>query len=605
MGNHLVLAGPGSGKTKVLVHRIAYLIRVKRVAPERIIALAFNRGAALSLKNRLVGLIGQDAKGVMVLTYHAMALRLTGTSLAAADRVDQAIDFQQVLRDAVELLEGKSETFLDADEARDRLLQQYEYIFVDEYQDIDEMEYALVSALAGRGSLGDDDHKLSIMAVGDDDQNIYSFKGANIKFIRRFQSDYPCSVTYLVENFRSTQNIISASNHLIQRAGDRMKVDHPIRINVSRQNAPAGGPWCEHDVMSQGQVRLFTAPGSPNLQSQLVFSELVKIKALDKELAWGDVAVLSRTHQSLQPLRALLSDAGVPYELTQRDSVRGQLQLMRSREGWAARDWLAQREGRLISLADFRAWVLDAFNREPTNPYWGDLAVVADELGGQLDELELPPAAILDALYEASQDSAQNGDAAAVKLLTAHSAKGLEFKHVIVMDCGDWRASDDDRRLLYVAMTRAKQSLTLFRIDNGRNTLLSDLSTVEGVQSLLPDLLPQHRPEIQRRYLTYGPKEVALSFAGKQPDGHSLHRHLRSLTVGSEVLLRNRFFYKTTGEVVGQLAKSVVDFPEGEARGIVKGVMVRLRSQSKPEYINMLKTDRWEVPLVEFISKSN
>ena len=125
------------------------------------------------------------------------------------------------------------------------------------------------------------------------------------------------------------------------------------------------------------------------------------------------------------------------------------------------------------------------------------------------------------------------------------------------------------------------------------------------VQSLLPDLLPQHRPEIQRRYLTYGPKEVALSFAGKQPDGHSLHRHLRSLTVGSEVLLRNRFFYKTTGEVVGQLAKSVVDFPEGEARGIVKGVMVRLRSQSKPEYINMLKTDRWEVPLVEFISKSN
>ena len=140
---------------------------------------------------------------------------------------------------------------------------------------------------------------------------------------------------------------------------------------------------------------------------------------------------------------------------------------------------------------------------------------------------------------------------------------------------------------------------------SGLLTLLSDLSTVEGVQSLLPDLLPQHRPEIQRRYLTYGPKEVALSFAGKQPDGHSLHRHLRSLTVGSEVLLRNRFFYKTTGEVVGQLAKSVVDFPEGEARGIVKGVMVRLRSQSKPEYINMLKTDRWEVPLVEFISKSN
>lgn len=381
-----------------------------------------------------------------------------------------------------------------------------------------------------------------------------------------------------------------------------MKVDHPIRINVSRQNAPAGGPWCEHDVMSQGQVRLFTAPGSPNLQSQLVFSELIKIRALDKQLIWGDVAVLARTHQSFQPLRALLSDAGIPYELAQRENVRGQLQLMRSREGWAAREWLAQRAGRLIRLADFRTWVLEAFNREPTNPYWGDLAVVADELGGQLDELELPPAAILDALYEASQDSSQNGDAAAVKLLTAHSAKGLEFNHILVMDCGDWRASDDERRLLYVAMTRAKQSLTLFRIDNGRNTLLSDLSAVEGVQSLLPDTLPKHRQDIQRRYLTYGPKEVDLSFAGRQPARHPLHRHLSSLTVGSELILRNRFFYTTAGDVVGRLAKAAPDLPEGAARGIVKGVMVRMRSQSLPEYQNMLQNERWEVPLVEFVS---
>lgn len=602
-GNHLVLAGPGSGKTKVLVHRIAYLIRVKRVAPERIIALAFNRGAALSLKKRLVDLIGQDARGVMVLTYHAMALRLTGTSLAAADRVDRAIDFQQVLKDAVELLEGKSDAFLDADDARDRLLQQYEYIFVDEYQDIDEMEYALVSALAGRGRQGDDDFKLSIMAVGDDDQNIYSFKGANIEFIRRFQSDYPSQITYLVENFRSTQNIISASNHLIQRAGDRMKVDHPIRINRSRQTDPAGGVWYKRDVLSQGQVRLFTAPGSPNLQSQLVFSELVRTKELDAQLVWGEVAVLARTHESLQPLRALLSGAGIQYELARRDSVRGQLQLMRSREGWAAREWLTEREGRLIRLADFRAWTLDALRREPTNPYWVDLTTVAEELGGDLDELELPPATILDALYEASQDSSQNGDAAAVKLLSAHSAKGLEFNHVIVMDCGDWRTSDDERRLLYVAMTRAKQSLTVFRVDNGRNTLLSDLSTVEGVQSLLPDIQPKHRKDIQLRYLTYGPKEVDIGFAGRQPAQHPLHELLSSLTVGSELFLRNRLLMTTTGVVVGKLAAATRELPGREATGIVKGVMVRTRSQSLPQYQDTIQTEQWEVPLVEFVSE--
>ena len=80
-GNHLVLAGPGSGKTRVIVHRIAYLLRVRRVAPEHIIALAFNRSAAMELRRRLAALVGDDARGVTVLTYHAMALRLTGTSL--------------------------------------------------------------------------------------------------------------------------------------------------------------------------------------------------------------------------------------------------------------------------------------------------------------------------------------------------------------------------------------------------------------------------------------------------------------------------------------------------------------------------------------------
>jgi ATP-dependent DNA helicase RecQ len=149
-GNHLVLAGPGSGKTRVIVHRIAYLLRVRRVAPERIIALAFNRSAAVELRRRLVALVGDDARGVTVLTYHGMALRLTGTSLAAADRRGGAVDFAKLLQDAVDLLEGDSGAFADADEQRDRLLQGYEYIFVDEYQDINEQQYALVSALVGR-----------------------------------------------------------------------------------------------------------------------------------------------------------------------------------------------------------------------------------------------------------------------------------------------------------------------------------------------------------------------------------------------------------------------------------------------------------------------
>jgi ATP-dependent DNA helicase RecQ len=600
-GNHLILAGPGAGKSKVIVHRIAYLIRVKRVAPERVIALAFNRGAALSLKRRLLELIGQEARAVMVLTYHAMALRLTGTSLAAADGDDRAVDFAKVLKDAVDLLEGNADAFLDADEARDRLLQQYEYIFVDEYQDIDEMEYALVSALAGRGRQGDDDSKLSIMAVGDDDQNIYAFKGANVEFIRRFQDDYPGRTTYLVENFRSTQNIISAANHVIQSALNRMKVDHPIRINSARQADPSGGSWQEQDTGTHGQVRLFTAPGLPNLQAQLVFGELSRLREIDPQLDLGQVAVLGRTRETLQPVRALLEAAGIRYELTRKESARGQLALMRSREGWAAQALLRKRQGKLVRMKAFARWVQSWALAEPSNPYWADLLSVADELAGDIEDTQISAALVLDALFEASNDASNYGDADAVKLLTAHSAKGLEFNHVMVMDSGDWSPSDEDRRLLYVAMTRAKQTLTIFRIEDGRNTLLSDLSSVQSVASLLSSVRPSFRPDIERIYFNYGPADVDIGYAGRQPANHPVHSALRSVTVGMEVVIQERNLRTREGVVIGRLAKATHRVPGPNAVGVVRGIMVRTVEQTPEQFRSTVRTDRWEVPLVEFI----
>ena len=105
--NVLVLAGPGSGKTRVLVHRIAYLIRVKRENPRGILALAFNRHAAVEIRRRLADLIGNDSRGVMVLTCHALAMRLVGTSFTGrANRLRDG-DFDDVLRQAVALLQGE------------------------------------------------------------------------------------------------------------------------------------------------------------------------------------------------------------------------------------------------------------------------------------------------------------------------------------------------------------------------------------------------------------------------------------------------------------------------------------------------------------------
>ena len=599
-GNQLVLAGPGSGKTRVIVHRIAYLLRVRRVAPERIIALAFNRSAAVELRRRLTALVGDDTRGVTVLTYHAMAMRLTGTSLAAAERSGVAVDFDRLLQNAVDLLEGKSDALSGADELRDRLLQGYEYIFVDEYQDIDERQYALVSALAGR-RLTDTDAKLSIMAVGDDDQNIYSFKGASVEFIRRFKADYGGEVTYLVENFRSTQNIIAAANHVIQRAADRMKVDHPIRIDVRRAGDPPGGPLGAHDPEHAGKVRLITAPADPNRQTQVVFEEIARIRRMDARLALGDIAILARTHQSLEPLRALCDVEGMRYEVLSREGARAQLPLMQSREGWRTAALLRARRSRLVSLAALRRWVGRQTRREQENPYWADLSATLAELSETVDTPRLPAAEVLDVLYEAAADARRSGNAGALKLMTAHGAKGLEFRHVIVMDCADWRWSgEDERRLLYVAMTRAKETLAVMRAEGGRNPYLVDLGTVGGVCDMLPARRPEHRPDIDLRFVTLGPADMDIGFAGRLGPGDPVHQRVAKLCPGDQVVVEGRHVKTNSGQIVGKLARKT-DVPMAIAPGTVTGVLVRTREQTPPEYLDSVRVDRWETVLVELV----
>ena len=112
-----------------------------------------------------------------------------------------------MMRRAIALLRGEGLPAEEADERRERLLAGFRWILVDEYQDIDAGQYDLIAALAGR-TLEEDDRKLTLFAVGDDDQNIYAFNGASVEFIRRFEADYGPRPAYLVDNYRSTANIV-------------------------------------------------------------------------------------------------------------------------------------------------------------------------------------------------------------------------------------------------------------------------------------------------------------------------------------------------------------------------------------------------------------
>ena len=345
--NVLVLAGPGSGKTRVLVHRIAYLVRAKRENPRGIIALAYNRHAAVDIRRRLTELIGDDARGVTVLTCHGLAMRLVGASFTGrANRVDD-LDFQKILQDATDLLRGVDVPLEEADEHRARLLRGFRWILVDEYQDVGKDEYKLISALAGR-TISDEDEKLTVFAVGDDDQNIYSFRGSSVKYIRQFEQDYGPRPAYLTENYRSTRHIVEAANDVIAPARNRMKTGHPIHVNRAREKDPWGGEWAQRDAVSRGRVQILAAGDTPISQAQVTVAELKRLASLDPQWDWSQCAVIAREWRYLDPIRSLCDIEGIPVEMANEELSS----VWRLRETQGLVNWLRHRESRLVTSSE-------------------------------------------------------------------------------------------------------------------------------------------------------------------------------------------------------------------------------------------------------------
>jgi ATP-dependent DNA helicase RecQ len=595
--NHLVLAGPGAGKTKLIVHRVAYLLRVLRLPAESIIVLTFNRASAIEVRRRLFDLVGADAAGVTVLTYHAMALRLMGASLSAMDAVGAEPDFDEIVRRAILLLEGQDDSGLDADELRDRLLRGYRFILVDEYQDIDALQYQLVSALAGR-TRQEGDSKLSIMAVGDDDQNVYSFRKTSVEFIRRFEEDYKAATTYLVENFRSTQHIITAANDLIQGAPDRMKTDHPIRINHARRNDLAGGRWSSLDPVAQGRVQVVRTPLDRNIQAQLAMRELERLRALDPSFDLAGVAIIARTHRTLEPLRAYCEVHGVPYRTGDRGGEGGQLSVVKTREGHRVLSLLNRRRRRMVRTGALARWLTKGFQRESGNPWLEQLVTIAQDMHTALGGARVPAPDAIDWIYESAAGQAREAPGH-LNLLTAHGAKGREFEHVFVLDGGDWKSTDaEERRLYYVAMTRAKATLNLFRAGSNGNLFVDRLDGSDAVFSVAPKIVPVPDVRLNRLYRGLSMRDFDLGYAGRSPSHHLVHSAIDGLRYGDRLEIAGGKLQKE-GVVVGKLSKSC-SLPQGQIFGVsVSAIVVRSVKQSDPNYQPLCKVDAWETVLCD------
>lgn len=598
-GPTLVLAGAGSGKTRVITSKIAYLVRQCGYSPKNVFAVTFTNKAALEMRERLSRMIGVDLVNELTIsTFHAFGVRLLREEARAAglkpgfsvmdaqdcfgliqslvastdkarlkaiqqqislwknalltpDQVDGAMDSQAAL-DAARLYRSYQATLkayqavdfddlimlpcqlLAADAAlREKWQNRVRYLLVDEYQDTNACQYELLRHLTGIRSM--------FTAVGDDDQAIYGWRGATMQNLARLQEDYPAlKLIKLEQNYRSTQTILSAANHLITR--------NPKLFEKKL--------WSE---LGAGERITVTKMDDELVQAQSIAIR-VSAARTEKRAKWQDFAVLYRSNQQARAMEQALRDLRIPYTVSGGQSffdkaeVRDILAYLRllandsddpafiraattPRRGigqatlqllgeYAAKRHCAMFEaarehGAMAALPprqqqSLRTFVefLERFSqraakpatREPVAPLLDELIKAidyehylydissddrsarsrwqnvldlmqwlkgrADESGWGLSELVQHVALItmLDRQADQSPDM--------VTLSTLHASKGLEFPHVYLIgveegllphlgrDADDQAVSDvqrieEERRLMYVGITRAQRSLHL------------------------------------------------------------------------------------------------------------------------------------------------
>ena len=615
--NLLVLAGPGSGKTRVVVHRCAYLLRVERIRPRNILVVCFNRSAMYELRRRLRDLVGDLAGRVAIHTYHSLALRITERSVAAArlEAADnQPINFDKIIDDASRRIKGENlPPGMAADELRDRLLAGFEYVLIDEYQDIDRRQYEMITHIARRaGSDADEDRFAAILAVGDDDQSIYEWRGASVEFLRRFEEEFAAERRYLVHNYRSTRHIIDVSNRLIAHNQERMKLDHPIRIDPRRSGDPPGGQWRSLDSEVRGRVLRLDVDDAM-AEATRVLAEIERLRTRAPAPDWRHFAVLGRTHRQLAETRAMLEMNDVPIRRAIPDGLPwlGRIREFRlllehlegCREGDISIPEIGKRLERICGGA---------------SPWTRMAGRMIEELeegsGGQ----QYPAAELLEAIHQGLADHVRShivGDG--VLLGTAHSAKGLEFPHVMVLG-GEWRGKKGEkgqrqsmeaqRRLYYVAMTRARETLTLL---NRRDDPLPYLRELDGSG------LIRQRVEIARRneetptaYMILGMKDLYLDFAGLKQNNHPIHRALARLRAGDTlkpVTLRDGKVTLRDGAGVDVARLSRAGnrkwrdnrFGEADVVRVLAMIFRRKDDCKQDRYRKLIVAADWEVPVIE------
>ncbi|TCO67689.1 DNA helicase PcrA [Caldanaerobacter subterraneus] len=584
-GPLLILAGAGSGKTRVLTHRIAYLIKEKKVSPSNILAITFTNKAAEEMKTRVENLLGYVGD-LWVSTFHSACVRILRRDIdklgydrnfvifdttdqkalvqeclkeldlsekqypikmvlnaisSAKDKMvypDDYIDFfgdtyrnrkikeiykfyQHKLKkinalDFDDIIIKTIELFKENPEILEFYQRKFRYIMVDEYQDTNTPQYYFVNLLAQR-------HR-NLCVVGDDDQSIYGWRGADVRNILNFEKDYPeAKVIKLEQNYRSTKIILEAANHVIDN-------------NVYRKKKSL---WTQN---KEGEKIVLCELENEREEAEFVIQEIIKLKERENR-SFKDFAILYRTNAQSRPFEEALMKVKVPYKVVgalrfyDRKEIKDILAYLRlivnpyddisfkrivnvPRRGIGpatieALEKVAREKDTSLffaiedlknarnkgSLLQFKQFILDLIDKKDAMSV-SDLIKYILEQTGYIEELKREESEeaegrienlneFLNAAYEFEESSEDKsleaflagitlvsdidmaGDIGeSVVLMTLHSAKGLEFPVVFMvgMEEGlfpsyssfeDDHELEEERRLCYVGITRSKERLYL------------------------------------------------------------------------------------------------------------------------------------------------
>lgn len=548
-GPVLIVAGPGTGKTRTLTHRLAHLVADHDVPPEQCLALTFSRRAAAEMIERLQRLLPEKACRVPVMTLHALGLAMLrehgerlglGGSLRVASQAERA----QMLSDVLGLSptkahralarisrakrrshpgeagqptanpamteayqrEMRARAWLDFDDLIVlplRLLEEnpdladawqarYCQVSVDEFQDLDAAQYELLRRLVPPEG--------NLCAIGDPDQAIYGFRGAEARCFQRFREDYPAARSIVLgRNYRSTQTIVDAALQLVGPAsalGDRVLEAQAL-----------GAEQIEiHECATDRAEAEFVVHTIERLIGGSTFfsHDSRRVGAGDGEcLSFADFAVLYRTQSQSEPLVEALERSGMPFQRRGHEPLADQPAVQALARAMID-EWSGGCSGTAVGALLERA----AARVQPTHPEAQALVAGLRRLAASAgDDL---PRFLSEIALEADADL-WDPRAQRISLLTLHAAKGLEFPVVFIVGCEDglvpldWGAADperraEERRLLFVGMTRAEGRLFLTharkRFSRGS---LRPATPSPFLNDIEQQLLAWHRHRAERR----------------------------------------------------------------------------------------------------------